>query len=85
MAKGEIIISDIGSDNIFYGWAAADQALRLMTGNKAVANENIPLRAFNQENVGELELTEEASNSGEWYMPPSEMESGYLKLWGIEG
>jgi ribose transport system substrate-binding protein len=84
MAKGNMITVDVGSHNTYEGWAYADQAMRLMTGQKPLKDELVPLRVFTRDNVGELELTPEAEKSGEWYGAPT-YKTEFAKLWGVGG
>jgi len=83
MAAHDLIYIDVGSNAAYEGWAYADQALRLMTGNKPVVNEYVPTRVFTRSNVGSLSLTTAAANSGAWY-GSSAYKAGYLKLWGVK-
>jgi ribose transport system substrate-binding protein len=84
MAKHNLIEVDVGSDNSYEGWAYADQALRLMTGNKPVANELVPVRVFTRDNVNSFHLTQAADSSGVWFGPPTYV-AEYKKLWGVGG
>lgn len=84
LAKHQLVYVDVGSDNPYEGWAYADQALRLMTGNRPVANEYIPVRVFTRQNVRGLMLTAAGENSGIWYGSAAAYENMYLKLWGIK-
>jgi ribose transport system substrate-binding protein len=84
MAKHNIIYVDVGSHNTYEGWAYADQALRLMTGTKPVPNEFVPIRVFTRDNVGSLQLTQAATDSGVWFGPATYV-AEYKKLWGVGG
>ena len=59
-------------------WAAIDNLNRLIAG-EAVVDQNIPVRIFDKDNVGELPADEMASgwNGGLDYV------SQYKKLWGV--
>ena len=81
MAAGNLVTVDVGSQNPYEGWAYADQALRLMTGNPPVANEKVPVRVFDRNNVKGLSLTPDAEKSGIWY-GPSTYKQMFLGLWG---
>jgi len=77
MQEGEIISMDSGESYDWLGWGLADQMLRVMTGTKPVASENIPLRVFEKENVAEAgEPPAVNKGYGNAY------EAGYEKLWG---
>lgn len=84
MANGDLVYVNVGGNNAYEGWAYADQSLRLMTGTKPVANENVPVRVFTRDNVKSLKLTTAAADSGEWY-GTADYRSEYQKLWGIGG
>jgi ribose transport system substrate-binding protein len=65
-------------------WYTVDQALRLLTGNPAVENEQFPyLRLFTSNNIGSVTLTQAAYNSGIWYGPTDAITQGFLRLWGL--
>jgi ribose transport system substrate-binding protein len=80
MANVGVISVDVGANNNYVGWAYADQALRLMTGNKPVADENVPVRVFTPANVHALTLTPKAAASGSWYGHGG-YKKQYQKLW----
>lgn len=82
MAAGESVAVDVGSHNAYEGWAYADQSLRLITGQEPLDNELVPARVFTQENIGDLELTEAAERSGEWFGDDTYKEK-YAALWGV--
>lgn len=71
---------DVGENPAQLGYAAMDQAMRLLTGAGPVAsgNENVSLRIFDKSNVSEAGS------------PPAlgvgygdKWQAGYLKLWGL--
>jgi ribose transport system substrate-binding protein len=66
---------DMGYSNPWVGWASADQALRLMTGSPAVADENIPSVLFDSTNVAKA-TGDLSSYYGNSYV------AGYEGLWG---
>jgi ribose transport system substrate-binding protein len=79
MQEGETITMDSGESYDWLGWGLADQVLRVLTGTKPVATENIPLRAFEKENVGEAgEPPTVNQGYGNAY------EAGYEKLWELK-
>ena len=83
MAAGQSIVVEVGSHNAYEGWAYADQSLRLMTGQQPLANELVPARVFDRNNVKELQLTPEAERSGVWFGDDS-YKSKYTALWGAK-
>lgn len=66
--------ADMGWLNQWIGWASADQALRLMTGNRPVANEHVPAVLFNSSNIANAT----GDLSGFFKSP---YVNGYRKLW----
>lgn len=65
----------------FQGWVDTDAALRLILG-KPVPEYTIPTRLFTKENIGDVELTEKAELSGEWFGPAT-FTDDFKKLWGV--
>jgi ribose transport system substrate-binding protein len=80
MASGGAVSVDVGSSQAYEGWAYADQALRLMTGQKPLSDELVPVRVFTSQNVDKLQLTHEAELSGAWF-GDSTYKNEYKKLW----
>ena len=79
MAKKDVIVADLGSPLAWMGWAIADQSLRVLSGAAPVANENVPLRMFDNSNLGTINLSQP---EGDWYKTP--YTTDYLKLWGLK-
>ncbi|MFJ4152755.1 sugar ABC transporter substrate-binding protein [Streptomyces galbus] len=65
----------------FQGWVDTDAALRLILG-QPVPKYTIPTRLFTKDNIGDVQLTEQAELSGEWFGPAGYSEN-FKKLWGI--
>ncbi|MFK4122603.1 sugar ABC transporter substrate-binding protein [Streptomyces longwoodensis] len=65
----------------FQGWVNTDAALRLILG-QPVPKYTIPTRLFTKDNIGDVQLTEQAELSGEWFGPAGFSED-FKKLWGI--
>ncbi|MFF3488575.1 sugar ABC transporter substrate-binding protein [Streptomyces sp. NPDC002701] len=65
----------------FQGWVNTDAALRLILG-KPVPEYSIPTRLFTKDNIGDVDLTEEAELSGEWFGPET-FTDDFKKLWGV--
>jgi ribose transport system substrate-binding protein len=72
------LIADPGDPYGWTGWAIADETLRLVTGAPKVANENVPVRLFDQFNIGKLDL----KSPNTWYGNVS-YQAGYKKVWEI--
>lgn len=80
---GRMVKADMGYNLNAFGWYAADQALRMMTGASSVQNEQFPYsRLFQQANASRLNLTPQAQTTGEWY-GSTDYQAGFKKLWGV--
>lgn len=80
---GQFIHSEVGFNADALAWYAADQALRMMTGQPSVADVAFPYqRAFTPDNIGELDLTPDAEKTGEWY-GSTDYRDGFKELWGL--
>ena len=64
----------------FGAWATIDAALRLINGQE-LFEFTAPVRLFTADNIGDVDLTEEAEASGEWYGPTTFPED-FTELWG---
>jgi ribose transport system substrate-binding protein len=85
MKSGGPLTADTGYNLFAAGWYMTDQALRMMTGGKAVEKEVFPFRRmFTPANVGTLDLTAKGQESGSWYGKADYM-GGFSKLWGLAG
>ena len=80
---GRTVKADMGYNLNAFGWYAADQAMRMMTGASSVQMEQFPYnRLFQQGNTSRLTLTPAAQNTGEWY-GSTDYQAGFKKLWGV--
>ena len=83
LAGGQFVHSEVGFNADAIAWYAADQALRMMTGQPSIANLAFPYqRTFTSDNIGELDLTPDAEKTGEWY-GSTDYQDGFTKLWGL--
>ncbi|HEX2097314.1 MAG TPA: sugar ABC transporter substrate-binding protein [Solirubrobacterales bacterium] len=80
LVNGDIEM-DIGESNPWLAWAAADQALRAVVGEKPVKDENVPLRVFTAENFPSEVGSEDDPTT--WY-GDVDFEEEYRKLWGLK-
>lgn len=85
LSQGQMITADIGLDLPEVGFQAADETLRLVTGQTS-SNSNkqtsAGLRVFSSANVGSLTLTAAAWGSSEWFTgSPAALQDLYYKLW----
>jgi ribose transport system substrate-binding protein len=81
LGKTSPLAADVGGPNQWYGVALADQTLRILAGQPAVANENVPLRLFTRGNIGTINLKQDEST---WYGSVNPI-TVYHKLWGLSG
>lgn len=80
---GQFVNSEVGFNADALSWYAADEALRLMSGQPANQMVQFPYqRMFTSANVGDLDLSPEAEKSGAWY-GSDDYQAGFLKLWGL--
>jgi ribose transport system substrate-binding protein len=79
LAKQSPLAADIGGPNQWYGVALADQALRVLAGQPPVASENVPLRLFTRDNIGQIDPKKDEST---WYGSVNPI-CEYHKLWGL--
>lgn len=79
MADGPPVTVDVGSPVNWLAWGFVDGALRAMTGADPAADENLPIRVFDTDNVKDVDLT---ADPGTWY-GPADYRASYEKLWGL--
>lgn len=81
MKDHNVVGSDSGQDSVYAGWAYIDQALRVLTGHKPLrgaANEKIPDRMFDRQNVGSVALNQ----TNTWF-DNNGTHAGFKRLWGV--
>jgi ribose transport system substrate-binding protein len=83
IASGQHQVADIAQDGYEEGWAAADQAFRLMLGQPARTGVNGSLRVFDKTNIGSLQLTAANAASGAFFGDGSYRDE-YLTAWGTK-
>lgn len=76
--------ADIASNRNYSGWLAIDAMLRMLKGLEVPAKQDweIPIRIFDSTNIGDVELTESAAMSGEWF-GPLDYQDSFQQLWGL--
>jgi ribose transport system substrate-binding protein len=80
LQDGRVVSMDVGEDLAWVGWAAMDQAFRVIAGERAVRSERTPLRVFDESNVDEAGTPPRFDRGyGRPYV------QGYRKLWGLTG
>jgi ribose transport system substrate-binding protein len=79
---GDTVEMIVGENETHLGYAAMDQAMRLTTGVDPIADGDygIPLRVFDDSNVGE---TGDPPGYGVGY--GDQWRNGFLKAWGLSG
>jgi ribose transport system substrate-binding protein len=79
MKKGDVVAADVGANSEQFGWAWADQTLRILAGEPPVADVQLPMRLFTRRNINSINLNgpEQA-----WYgnVP---FGAKYKKLWQL--
>ena len=79
LEQGTAVKVDVGNPVEWDGWAAVDEALRAVKGLPAVADEKLPVRMFDTDNIKSINLT---ANPATWYGGAS-YQADYQKLWGV--
>ena len=80
MQDGDVVAMDAGENLAWLGWAAMDQAFRVIAGERPVRSEHTPLRVFDGGNVGDAGRPPRYdAGYGRAYI------DGYRKLWGVGG
>lgn len=74
--RNKTVAMDVGESQDWLGHASFDQALRLLTGNKPLANAETPIRVFTSANINAAGNPPDPNKAfGNSYV------SGYAKLW----
>jgi ribose transport system substrate-binding protein len=80
MQDSDVVAMDAGENLSWLGWAAMDQAFRVIAGERPVRSEHTPLRVFDDGNVGDAGRPPGYDTGyGRAYV------DGYRKLWGVGG
>ena len=79
LAADGIVKGDVGGSPYWLGWATADQAARLATGDMPVDDVKVPHRVFDTVNIGDVDLT---GTQQSWY-GDFDLKAEYSALWGI--
>jgi ribose transport system substrate-binding protein len=77
LKKGEVA-ADVGAPNRWFGFAMADQIMRVMSGVSPVADIKVPLRLFTRQNIDSIDL---GAGEESWY-GKVDFPAQYRKLWG---
>ncbi|HEX4290958.1 MAG TPA: hypothetical protein VH021_18675 [Trebonia sp.] len=68
-------------DEAYAAWALTDEVLRMAT-KSAPVNETYVSRLFTTQNIGTIQVTPAAENSGAWFGDAS-YQSEFAQLWGV--
>jgi ribose transport system substrate-binding protein len=79
--EGAPLHADVGQNFSFQGWATADAVFRLVAGQE-VPEYDVSYRLFTQDNIGDVDLTEDGEASGDWY-GPTDYADDFTALWGL--
>jgi ribose transport system substrate-binding protein len=75
-------IHDLGTPVIFEGWKVANGLMQLLAGDEVQKADVLVTRDFNADNVGDLELTDEAYFTPDWFGDDS-FKANFLEAWGV--
>jgi ribose transport system substrate-binding protein len=79
LAEENLVTGDVGNSPAWLGWASIDQAARLLAGESAVDDVQVPARLFNATNVADLDLD---GSQQEWY-GDIDLPTEYRALWQL--
>jgi ribose transport system substrate-binding protein len=80
LAKHDVVAAEAGSPILWEGWGFADQALRIMAGQKPLLDIKTPNRLFTYANIKSINMKAQEST---WYGKVP-FQSHYKKLWGAK-
>ena len=81
LKSGQLVKAVVAVDQPYAGWALTDEILRMMTKSGPVT-ETFPSRLFDATNIGSVQVTAAAQNSGAWFGDDS-YQASFEKLWGV--
>ena len=79
LADGGPLHADAGQNFAYQGWATADALFRLGAGQE-IPEYDYSFRLFTQDNIGDLDLSDEGQASGSWY-GPTDFADDFAALW----
>jgi ribose transport system substrate-binding protein len=80
--NSDVVSTEIGVSVLGLGDLQANEILRLMAGKPAVdVGQDVPIRVFDQANVGSLALTPAAYSAGSWYSSEAAYNNLFYQLW----
>ena len=81
LKNGQLVKAVVAVDQPYAGWALTDEILRMMTKSGPVS-ETFPARLFDATNIGSIQVTSAAQDSGAWFGDDS-YQASFEKLWGV--
>ena len=81
LKDGQLVKAVVAVDQPYAGWALTDEVLRMMTKSGPVT-ETFPSRLFDATNIGSVQVTSAAQDSGAWFGDDS-YQASFEKLWGV--
>ncbi len=81
MENGSPIKAMVGIDLDALAYLEADLLLRAMAGEQALPDVVAPVRIFDDANVGDLDLDEDAADDGSWYAGSGAYADLFASLW----
>ena len=81
LKSGQLVKAVVAVDQPYAGWALTDEVLRMMTKSGPVT-ETFPSRLFDATNIGSVQVTSAAQDSGVWFGGDS-YQASFEKLWGV--
>ena len=81
LKSGQLVKAVVAVDQPYAGWALTDEVLRMMTKSGPVT-ETFPSRLFDATNIGSIQVTSAAQDSGAWFGDDS-YQASFEKLWGV--
>ncbi|MCD9199810.1 sugar ABC transporter substrate-binding protein [Aeromicrobium wangtongii] len=76
-------ISDLGTPVIYEGWKYANALMQLLAGDEVQKADAMVTRDFNPDNIGELELTDKAYFTPDWF-GGGEFKQAFRTAWGVK-
>lgn len=75
-------VSDLGTPVIYEGWKYANGLMQLLAGDEVKPADVMVTRDFNADNIGDLDLTDEAYFTPDWFGDDS-FKQLFLTAWGV--
>jgi ribose transport system substrate-binding protein len=79
LKNGDVVAANVGANPEQYGWAFADQTLRVLSDKEPVKDVKLPLRIFTRDNIDSIDLKAPQQS---WY-GDVDFKSEYQKLWSV--